>query len=78
MRRSAPRIRLGRGERRDTRPLTVGKGGTDIDAPAADGKTLLHAAAEAGRTELVENLLDAGADPETTDDEGKTPLDRAR
>lgn len=40
--------------------------------------TVLHEAVEKGSLTIVETLLKAGADPERTDHEGKTPLDLAR
>ena len=38
------------------------------------GCTPLHLATKYGRTDIVEALLQAGADPTVTDSEGKTPL----
>jgi ankyrin repeat protein len=48
--------------------------GGDLDAPF-DGHTMLHHAAWIGDVELVQALLDCGADPEAVDAEhGTTPL----
>ncbi|MEO5950960.1 MAG: ankyrin repeat domain-containing protein [Chloroflexia bacterium] len=50
--------------------------GTDIDA-GAGGNTALHGAAMMGQTRMTEWLLSHGANPNATDYEGKTPLQRA-
>ena len=48
--------------------------GGDLDAKV-HGRTLLHHAAWLGDVELVEALLECGADPEVLDDDhGATPL----
>ena len=59
--------------------------GADIDARAHfrwpydfPGMTPLHAAARWGRAAVFLALLEAGADPEALDGEGKTPMDHAR
>jgi ankyrin repeat protein len=44
---------------------------------AAGGETALHLAAECGRKDAVELLLDHGADPTARDGEGRTPADLA-
>lgn len=41
------------------------------------GKTALHEAAQAGWNDIVEILIEAGADPSLVDDEGKTPFSHA-
>jgi len=52
----------------------VAAAGGDVDA-RTDGHTLLHHAAWIGDVELVEALLECGADPDALDDEhGSTPL----
>ena len=42
-------------------------GGVDIDSPGYDGQTALEAAAKQGHIEMVQFLLDNGADPNATD-----------
>ncbi|GAW22631.1 hypothetical protein ANO14919_121730 [Xylariales sp. No.14919] len=42
-----------------------------------NNQTLLHAAAGAGEHDIVELLLDKGANPNPSDDKGQTPLDLA-
>ena len=42
-----------------------------------EGMTALHAAAQAGRTDLVRYLLEKGANPEITDANGRKPIDLA-
>ncbi|MCV7422900.1 hypothetical protein H7K45_20320 [Mycobacterium yunnanensis] len=55
----------------------VAAAGGDVDA-RIDGHTLLHHAAWIGDVELVEALLECGADPDARDDEhGSTPLNWA-
>lgn len=51
--------------------------GADINA-GAGGNTALHGAAMMGQTRMTEWLLSHGANPNATDYEGKTPLQRAR
>jgi ankyrin repeat protein len=48
--------------------------GADLEARDQRGWTPLHAAAERGRREAAEFLLDKGADWEATDQDGQTPL----
>lgn len=50
------------------------KAGADLNARDDRGRTPLHAAAERGRREAVEFLLDKGAGPKATDKDGQTPL----
>jgi hypothetical protein len=42
------------------------------------GFTPLHYAARGGRNEIAELLISKGADVNAKNDEGKTPLDRAK
>jgi ankyrin repeat protein len=51
--------------------------GADATAVYPDGKTLLHIASAAGRTEIVKLLLEKGADPNARDADGSSPLDEA-
>ena len=48
--------------------------GYDIDKEADDGDTLLHKAASMFSLEVVEYLLEKGANPNALNHEGKTPL----
>lgn len=51
--------------------------GEDVNysAPESKGNTALHYACSLGRAELVQVLLDWGADPEMRTEKGKTPMD---
>ena len=52
--------------------------GVDVNATDPHGRTALHFGAMRGiRADAVKALLDAGADPTTRDDAGKTPYDHA-
>ena len=51
--------------------------GCDINAQSANGKTLLHIAANAGDAAFVRYLLDHGAKVDTLDNGGNAPLDDA-
>ena len=55
--------------------------GAEVDARRADGMTPLHAAAWRGLGRVVQELLDAGADPAATATSGphagQTPADTA-
>jgi ankyrin repeat protein len=51
--------------------------GADVNAKQMGGYTPLHQAASAGKTEAVETLLAAGADPSTRCDRDKTAADYA-
>ena len=54
------------------------KGGFTINTPDDKGRTVLHHAAAAGQTDLVESLLeDYAANRNAKDAEGKTALDLA-
>jgi ankyrin repeat protein len=45
-------------------------------APSSnEGQTALHAAAQAGKTDIVRFLLDKGANPELLDSNGRKPID---
>lgn len=48
--------------------------GVAVDAQDPRGNTLLYYAAEKGQHELVQSLLDLGADPNLANKEGNTPL----
>ena len=56
------------------------RGGAKLpDAPLnTPGETLLHKAAKAGHVELIQALLDAGADPHASTIAGKTAVDYAQ
>ncbi|MBA3815904.1 MAG: ankyrin repeat domain-containing protein [Parachlamydiaceae bacterium] len=58
--------------------LLLNKGASVNSYAFFDDQSPLFAAATWGRVESVIILLAAGADPKVIDDEGKTPLDRAR
>jgi ankyrin repeat protein len=49
----------------------------DIDARDADGRSALLLATQFGRSNVVDLLLAHGADPNTTDAQGTTPLQAA-
>ena len=51
--------------------------GADVNAAQAAGYRSLHQAAVAGREDLVQMLLDAGADPSQRCDRAKTPAEYA-
>lgn len=54
------------------------KGGADIDSQCRDkGLTALHQAAAGGHLPIVKALLDKGADPDITSDDGETALLKA-
>lgn len=46
----------------------------NLEASAPAGINLIHAASKGGNPKLVKRLLDAGADPNSMNKEGKTPL----
>jgi hypothetical protein len=52
--------------------------GADIDSCDKNNKTILWWAAFHGNTELVSLLLERKANPNLSDDQGRTPLDIAR
>jgi ankyrin repeat protein len=51
--------------------------GADVNVPAPRKLTPLHRAAYLGHSEMVELLLNADANPDARDEDGKTPLDLA-
>lgn len=48
--------------------------GVDLNAAGSDGRTALHRAAQEANEDLVNVLIDGGADLNTQDDQGRTPL----
>ena len=48
--------------------------GVDINAAGSDGRTALHRAAQEANEDLVNVLIDGGADLNSQDDQGRTPL----
>ena len=50
----------------------------NVNKKASNGFTALHEACRHGRATMARLLLAAGADPEATNDWGKTPMDSAR
>jgi ankyrin repeat protein len=48
-----------------------------VNIKSKNGATLLHAAAFAGRADMVEWLIDQGIDVNAEDDRGRTPLSLA-
>ena len=61
-----------RGDRDAVRALL--QQGTDVDAPAVDGTTALHAAVHGDFLDIADALLRAGANASVTDRYGVTPL----
>jgi ankyrin repeat protein len=49
-----------------------------VNAVQQDGFTPLHGAAQNGQLEMVQLLLEHGADPSMRDTAGRSPLDFAR
>lgn len=54
------------------------KGGTPVTLKSKDGTTLLHVAAFARQTDMIEWLIEKGVDVNAADDKGRTALDIAR
>lgn len=52
--------------------------GADVNARQHGGYTALHAAAQHGAIDLVDLLLERGADPDAAADDGRRPVDFAR
>jgi ankyrin repeat protein len=52
--------------------------GADVNARQHGGYTPLHAAAQSGKTEILELLLERGATPDAAADDGRRPIDFAR
>jgi ankyrin repeat protein len=52
--------------------------GADVNARQQGNTSPLHETAHAGLVDLTRLLLDLGADPTATDDQGRTPADIAR
>lgn len=50
---------------------------TVVEARGESGRTPLHFAAANGQAKVVDYLLERGANPETTDDNGQTPATAA-
>jgi ankyrin repeat protein len=48
--------------------------GGDVNIVTAEGKALLHFAAERDRLDILRLLLRKGANPNLQDEDGKTPL----
>ena len=48
--------------------------GADLNAAGSDGRTALHRAAQEANDDLVNVLIDGGADLNSQDDQGRTPL----
>jgi ankyrin repeat protein len=54
------------------------KRGAPVNARQQQGWTALHAAAQNGDTDMVDVLLQYGANPDAENDDGKTPSAVAR
>jgi ankyrin repeat protein len=52
--------------------------GADVNARQHGGYTALQSAAQHGRIDLIDLLLDAGADPDAATDDGRRPIDMAK
>lgn len=57
--------------------LLLATDGIDVNKPDIDGYTALHRAASRGYIDSVKLLINAGADPNAIDENGKTPADFA-
>ena len=67
-----------RGAHLDVVKILVGVEGVDVNKPGDWGLMPLHLACEEGALDVVEVLLEAGADVAARDGAGRTPLDVAR
>lgn len=54
------------------------EGGAEVNARQHGGYVALHAAAQNGRLDVIDLLLDRGADPDAAADDGRRPLDFAK
>jgi ankyrin len=54
------------------------EGGADLNAQDDQGRTALHGAARKGWTQVIQLLVDLGADPNLADNQDFTPLDYAQ
>jgi ankyrin repeat protein len=63
---------LEKGKTQEAQALFAGK--ASLDQQDEQGRTPLHAAAEAGDAEMVRFLLALGAQPDTPDNQGRSPL----
>ncbi len=60
--------------RDDVVKVLLGKDGVDVNSKDEKGKNLLSLAAEKGHDMIVKLLLDKGAELESQDNDGQTPL----
>ena len=72
-----PLMRAVYGDKRDAVTALLGHDRVDLEARDERGATALHVAVERGRSNLVAELLAHGADPGSTDDEGRGLLHKA-
>ena len=72
-----PLMRATSGGHLDVVDTLLGDPRVDPDRAQESGATALHIAAGMGYENIVEHLLAVGADPEVTDQEGRTPRDVA-
>ena len=61
----------------DLKKIDNNDGTTPLSVSTGSGGTILHVACDKGNINLVKKLLEAGADPNVTDEFGFTPLMRA-
>jgi ankyrin repeat protein len=72
-----PLMRAVQGGRSETVRVLLESDATDLRARNDNGATALHYAALGGHVDMVQWLLDRGADPACSDKEGDTPLTMA-